>query len=139
MERIPTRIAVVAAAIMDESGRFLLQKRAPLGRHAGLWEFPGGKVEAGENPENALIREIVEELALQIDVAGLVRAGTASEEGTDEFPAIVMNLYTATTWRGEPKASGGQEWGWFTLEGAGQLRMPEMDLQLLAELPNRGT
>ena len=65
LQDFPTAIRVVAAAITLEDGRILLQKRAPGTRHAGLWEFPGGKIEAGETPENALIREIEEELGLR--------------------------------------------------------------------------
>src|SRR5204863_947373 len=77
LEKNPTMI-VVAAALLDESGRILLQQRAPGRAMAGLWEFPGGKVEAGELPEAALARELEEELGIGIAPADFVPACFAS-------------------------------------------------------------
>ena len=134
MKKIPTRIAVVAALIEDLDGRILMQKRGPAGRHAGLWEFPGGKVEMGESAGIALFREIEEELALQIEIAGLSLAGTAKEDAKGAFPAIVMNLYRVARWSGPIEAQQGQEWGWFALEEAAKLPMPPMDVSLVDSL-----
>jgi 8-oxo-dGTP diphosphatase len=134
LKNIPTAIRVVAAAITLENGRILLQKRAVGTRHAGMWEFPGGKVENGETLENALIREIAEELGLILDPARLAAIGTASEDSDGAHPAIVMTLYKVAGWRGEPAALHGQEWGWFTLAEAAGLAMPAMDVALLEGL-----
>jgi 8-oxo-dGTP diphosphatase len=134
VERKPTFVLVVAAAIRDRSGRLLLQQGLPHKRHAGLWEFPGGKVETGEIPRFALCREVAEELGIALDEDALEPAGFAEEAGTDGRPPLVLILYTSLQWQGEPEAREGQGWGWFTLEEAGALPMPEMDRALLAPL-----
>jgi 8-oxo-dGTP diphosphatase len=119
LKKNPTEIHVVAAGLTTEGGKFLLQRRGPGGRHGGLWEFPGGKVEPDENPENALIRELEEELGVAIAPSAMGFFGTAREESSGEYPAIVMSLYTASVFEGDPEGRQGQEWGWFGLdEGA---------------------
>ena len=134
LKNIPTEISVVAAALTTGEGRFLLQRRGPGGRHGGLWEFPGGKVEEGENPQDALIRELEEELGVQADPDSLVLSGSAREEGTGAFPAIVMSLYRVGAWSGEPVGRQGQEWGWFGLDQATLLPMPAVAVSLLDRL-----
>lgn len=134
MERKPTFVLVVAAAIRDRAGRLLLQQGLPHKRHAGLWEFPGGKVETGETPRFALCREVAEELGIALDEDALEPAGFAEEAGTDGRPPLVLILYTSLQWQGDPEAREGQGWGWFTLEEAGALPMPDMDRTLLAPL-----
>lgn len=130
----PTGIPVVSAKITTGDGRFLLQRRSQGGRHGGLWEFPGGKVESHETPENALIREVEEEVGLLLSADSLVPFATMHEVASGEFPAIVMTLYTARRWSGDPVAHQGQEWSWFTLDQARLLAMPPMDTELLALL-----
>jgi 8-oxo-dGTP diphosphatase len=134
LEKSPTFLLVVAAAIRDPDGRLLLQQCQPGKRHAGLWEFPGGKVECSEIPRFALVREIAEELALDLDPAAMEPAGFAEEEPEAGRPRIVLLLYTCAVWRGEPQACEGQNWGWFTNEEAAQLPLPLMDRALLANL-----
>ena len=138
LKNIPTAIGVVAAAITLEDERILLQRRAPGTRHAGLWEFPGGKVEAGETPENALIREIEEELALVIDSRRLALLGSAREAASGEFPAIVMSLYKVGSWSGAPVGRHGQEWGWFDAQEAHALPKPPLDVALFETLMRPG-
>ena len=135
MERKPTFVPVVAAAIRGDAGRLLLQQGLPHKRHAGLWEFPGGKVESGETPRFALCREAAEELAIELAEDALEPAGFAEEAGEDGRPPLVLFLYTCLRWRGEPEALEGQGWGWFTLEEAFELPMPAMDRALLESLP----
>jgi 8-oxo-dGTP diphosphatase len=136
LERKPTSVSVVAAAIRDREGRLLLQQGLPHKRHAGLWEFPGGKVETGETQRFALCREVAEELGIELDEDALAPAGFAEEAAAEGRPALVLFLYTCLHWRGEPAALEGQGWGWFTLEEAHALPMPEMDRALLEGLPS---
>lgn len=134
MENGPTMVPVVAAAIRDRAGRLLLQQCPAHKRHAGLWEFPGGKVEHEEIPRLALCREIVEELAIVLDPDSLDPAGFADEPPADGRPGLVLLLYSCTVWRGEPEALEGQCWGWFTAEEAAELDLPPLDRALLEGL-----
>src|SRR5690606_23075758 len=138
-ENFPTFLLVVAAAIRDARGRLLLQECPPGKRHAGQWEFPGGKVEAGETPRLALVREIAEELALDLDPAAMASAGFAEEEPEAGRPRIVLLLYTCPIWCGEPQGLEGQTWGWFTPEDAARLPLPPMDRALLANLTSQSS
>ena len=134
LERKPTFVAVVAAVIRDGGGRLLLQQGLPHKRHAGLWEFPGGKVEAAETPRIALCREVAEELGIELEPGALRPAGFAEEAGEEGRTALVLFLYTSLRWHGQPEAREGQVWGWFTPEEAARLSMPPMDRALLGPL-----
>lgn len=124
-------LPVAALALSDAGGRLLVQRRPPHKRHDGLWEFPGGKVESGETPRAALVREIAEELAIVLAPADLTPAFVAEEAGE---PAIVLLLYTARSWRGRIEAREGQAWGWFAPKEAALLDLAPMDRELLARL-----
>jgi 8-oxo-dGTP diphosphatase len=134
LQENPTWLPVVAAAITDSEGRLLLHRRPPGKQHAGLWEFPGGKVERHENPPFALIREINEELGLALDPDDLEPLAFAQGPGTGEYGTIVILLYRAWKWQGEPRALEGNPWGWFTLDEAARLPMPPLDVDLLARM-----
>jgi len=134
LERKPTLVPVVAAAIRDGMDRLLLQQGLPHKRHAGLWEFPGGKVETGETQRLALCRELAEELGIELAEEALEPVGFAKEAGAEGRPALVLFLYSSLRWRGEPVAREGQVWGWFTPEEAVRLPMPAMDRELLIRL-----
>ena len=138
MAKNPTWIAVVAAAIRDGEGRLLLQQRLPGKPHAGLWEFPGGKVESLENPRCALRREIEEELGLRLCEREMVPAGFAEDERTEGSAAIVLFLYECPGWEGEPEGREGQHWGWFSLAEAAALDLPPSDRILLDGLADWG-
>ena len=127
-------VLVVAAAIRDREGRLLLQQCPAHKRHAGLWEFPGGKVEPKEIPQVALRREVVEELAIALDPASLRPAGFAEEAPVDGRPGLVLLLYTCDSWRGQPEALEGQRLAWFTVDQAAALDLPPMDRALLERL-----
>jgi len=131
LEKKPTFIPVVAAAIYDGEGRLLLQQALPNKRHAGQWEFPGGKVENGETPRFALCREIAEELGIGLAEDALTPAGFAEESSP---PAFVLLLYSAGKWTGDPHPYEGQAWGWFTPAEAFDLPMAAMDRELLEGL-----
>lgn len=135
VENSPTFVAVVAAAIGDAEGRILLQQCLPHKRHAGRWEFPGGKVENKEIPRLALCREVFEELGLELDAGALAPGGFAEEAPAEDRPGLVLLLYTCGTWSGTATGREGQNWGWFTREEAAALDLPPMDRALLAGLP----
>ncbi len=122
---------MVAVALQDDRARLLLQQRLPGKHHGGLWEFPGGKVEAAEKPKLALVREIAEELALELDPAQLRPACFAEETGN---PAIVLILYTSRQRVAQPQGLEGQAWGWFAPEEAAELPLAPMDRKLLSRI-----
>ena len=137
MERRPTAMEVVAAAITDSEDRLLLQQCLPHKRHAGLWEFPGGKVENGESQRFALCREVSEELGVALAEIDLKPAGSANDLSADDGREIVLFLYTCRQWSGEPHGREGQNWGWFTLDEAARLPLPPMDRMLLSGLRSK--
>jgi 8-oxo-dGTP diphosphatase len=127
----PTWQAVVAVALQDGAGRLLLQRRPLHKHHGGLWEFPGGKVESAETPRLALVREIAEELGIELETSAL-RPALLADDGVPE--GIVLFLYSCNSWRGEIIAHEGQEWGWFTRTEACLLPLPPMDADLVSRL-----
>lgn len=131
MQKIPTTLWVVAGAIRDGDGRVLLHRRPPHKQHGGLWEFPGGKVEEGELPRAALVRELAEELGIVCDPVSMHCAGFADEEAASNAPAIVILLYTVVSWTGQPSAlESGAEIGWFAADEIASLDMPPLDVKL---------
>ena len=125
---------MVALALKGADGRWLMHKRPEGKHHAGLWEFPGGKVESGENPPLALVREIREELGITLEAASLVPSGFAQEDQDARAAPIVILLYTCTRWRGEPQALEGGEVGWFSAGEIGELDKPPLDIALATSL-----
>lgn len=129
----PRRVVlVVAAALVDADGRVLLTQRPPGKALAGMWEFPGGKVEAGETPEAALVRELREELQLDISAACLAPFAFASH-GYDDFH-LLMPLYLCRRWAGQPVAREGQQMKWVRPLQMRELPMPPADIPLVAML-----
>ena len=134
MENNPTWTPVVALALQDADGRWLMHRRPEGKHHGGLWEFPGGKVETGENPPSALVREIREELGIAIDPLGFEPVGFAQEAEDARAAPIVILLYTCREWDGVPQALEGGAVGWFTPDEAGALDKPPLDIALAATL-----
>lgn len=118
-------MTVVAGMLADGDGRFLMQQRPEGKAHAGLWEFPGGKVEAGETPEAALVRELAEELGIAVDPAGLSPLTFASESLGERH--MVLLLYRCAAWTGEPRAIEASALDWFTPNQAVRLPVPPAD------------
>ena len=133
MEEIPTVTHVVAVALIDRHGRVLMQKRQAAAQHGGLWEFPGGKIEPGESPESALVREIAEELGIEVVVADLAEEGEAQEQRAPHL-RLVLKLYTCARWSGEPRCLAGEAIAWFDPADAALLAVPPLDRPFLARL-----
>lgn len=122
-------LIVVAAALVDVDGRILLQQRPEGKPMAGLWEFPGGKVEAGEAPEAALIRELREELGIDVAAACLAPATFASEALGDRH--LLLLLYACRKWNGTPRALHATALRWVRPVEMHGLAMPPADRPLI--------
>lgn len=127
-----TPLIVVAAALVDRDGRLLVQQRPEGLSMAGLWEFPGGKLEPGETPEQALIRELGEELAIDVDHACLAPACFASEPLGDKH--LLLLLYVCRKWRGTPVAQHASALRWVRPVELHGLAMPPADKPLIGLL-----
>jgi 8-oxo-dGTP diphosphatase len=125
-------LLVVAVALVDVDGRVLIARRPEGKTLAGLWEFPGGKVEAGERPEVALIREIKEELTIDVEQSCLAPLTFASHS-YEEFH-LLMPLYVCRRWKGVVTATEGQELQWVKPLKLRDYPMPPADLPLIPHL-----
>lgn len=128
---------VVAGALSDGEGRILMHKRPEGKAHAGLWEFPGGKIEAAEAPVNALIRELSEELGIVINAADCEPVGFAEDVFAADQRSIVILLYRIANWSGEPRALEGGSVAWFDSAGIAALDKPPLDKVLAGQLQGR--
>lgn len=154
-------VLVAAVALIDRDGRILLAQRPAGKAMAGLWEFPGGKVEPGESAEAALIRELNEELGIEVCHSclscGPFVSHTYSFEPPKEEPGcgcpvdtknfisardmgvkeefnLLMTLFLCRNWKGTPQAKEGQILAWKTLADMSRIPMPPADIPLLAAL-----
>ncbi|WP_443748640.1 8-oxo-dGTP diphosphatase MutT [Asticcacaulis solisilvae] len=125
-------VLVVAAALVDADGRVLIAQRPEGKSLAGQWEFPGGKVEEGETPEIALIRELEEELGIVVKQACLAPFVFASH--TYETFHLLMPLYLIRRWEGEPEAREHSALKWVRPNAMRDYPMPPADLPLVAWL-----
>jgi len=122
-------LLVSAVALIDVDGRVLLAQRPEGKSMAGLWEFPGGKVEAGETPEAALIRELEEELGIDTWASCLAPLTFASH-GYEDFH-LLMPLFACRKWNGQPQAREGQTLKWVWARDLRDYPMPPADLPLI--------
>ena len=123
---------VVAAALIDPTGRVLVQQRPPGKQMAGLWEFPGGKIEPGETPEAALVRELHEELGIAVAERDLAPLTFASETLGDRH--LLLLLYVCRVWRGDPVALDAVALSWALPADLRALAMPPADAPFIAAL-----
>ncbi len=128
----PSLLFVVAAALIDAEGRVLMQQRPEGKAHASLWEFPGGKVEAGESPEAALVRELSEELGIVVEYDDLTPSSFATMATGDRH--LVLLLYTVRNWHGDPTPIEASALRWDSPEALAKLPMPPADVPLVAAL-----
>ena len=130
VQNFPTLVPVVAAALIAPDGRILMHQRKFGTALGGLWEFPGGKVEAGESSDSALIRELEEELGIAVAASDLHYLDRASESGN---PYVIL-LYTCRHWVGEPQCLAGAALAWVLPEDLLALDMPPLDVPLAQKL-----
>lgn len=125
-------VLVAAAALIDADGRVLVAQRPEGKVMAGLWEFPGGKLSAGETPEAALARELMEELAITVCETCLYPVSFASHAYEDFH--LLMPLFQCRNWEGTPNPQEGQEIRWLFPNRLHSLAMPPADAPLVAAL-----
>ena len=125
-------VLVVAVALIDVDGRVLLAERPEGKSMAGLWEFPGGKVHDGETPEAALIRELKEELGIDV-TASCLAPFTFASHGYPEFH-LLMPLYVCRKWHGSVTPREGQRLAWVRPNRLADYAMPPADKPLVAML-----
>jgi 8-oxo-dGTP diphosphatase len=125
-------LLVAAAVLLDGDGRVLLAQR-PQGKNlAGLWEFPGGKIEVGERPEAALVRELHEELGIEVDKEDMTPIAFASH-AYDDFH-LLMPVWAAHKWQGTPQSKEGQALAWVGVDALETYPMPPADIPLIDTL-----
>ncbi|MDP2373014.1 8-oxo-dGTP diphosphatase MutT [Reyranella sp.] len=125
-------VLVAAVALVDPDGRILIAQR-PVGKSmAGLWEFPGGKVDAGETPEQALVRELHEELGIETSTSCLAPIAFASH-GYETFH-LLMPVFVCRKWAGVPQPREGQALKWVAPLDLSRYPMPPADLPLVGLL-----
>ena len=125
-------LIVVACALLDADGRVLIAERPPGKAMAGLWEFPGGKVEQGETPEQTLIRELLEELGIVVREACLAPLTFASHAYADFH--LLMPLYVCRRWEGTVTARHHTKLAWVRPNKLREYPMPPADEPLIAHL-----
>ena len=122
-------VLVAAVALIDATGRVLIAERPPGKSMAGLWEFPGGKIEAGERPEATLARELDEELGIAVAEADL-RPLTFASHDYGSFH-LLMPLYLCRRWQGQVTAREGQRLAWVRPDDLAAADMPPADGPLI--------
>ncbi|GAB6054504.1 (deoxy)nucleoside triphosphate pyrophosphohydrolase [Magnetospira thiophila] len=122
-------LLVSAVALLDADNRVLLAQRPEGKAMAGLWEFPGGKVQANESPETALVRELREELGIDVTESCLAPLTFASHQ-YDDFH-LMMPLYVCRTWKGQVRPMEGQSLQWVRPARLAEFPMPPADLPLI--------
>lgn len=126
----PAKVVWVSAvALIDRDGRVLLAQRPEGKALSGLWEFPGGKIEAGETPEMALVRELKEELGIDTSVSCLAPLTFASHRYDDMH--LVMPLYACRVWQGQAVGREGQKLAWVHVRDFDKYPMPPADIPLV--------
>jgi 8-oxo-dGTP diphosphatase len=124
------RLRVAVGVVLDDDGRVLIAQRAQSRHQGGLWEFPGGKIEAGESANAALARELHEEIGIE------VLASEALIEVAHDYPdrQVRLEVYRVTRFRGTAHGREGQPLRWAAIEGLADLEFPEANRAIIAAL-----
>jgi 8-oxo-dGTP diphosphatase len=125
-------LLIVAAALIDAQGKVFVQRRRVDRQMGGLWEFPGGKLEPGESPESGLIRELKEELGIDVKLDRLIPAAFSTSPLKDDH--LVLLLYTCRTWQGELQLLDVDEACWLPAAALRELEMPPADAPFIPVL-----
>jgi 8-oxo-dGTP diphosphatase len=125
-------VTVVAAALINSAGEILIAQRPAHKHMGGLWEFPGGKIEVGESPEAALVRELHEELGIEVALKALAPL-TFVSHGYETFH-LLMLCYTLRTWSGNPTSTEHTALAWVSPDKLTDYPMPPADIPLIAAL-----
>ncbi len=135
VEKFSTWVIVVAAALIADDGTVLMQERPADKQHGGLWEFPGGKIDLGETPVAALVREIDEELGVTLRAQDLFPISAAAGDPAKGDPPLVLLLFGTRRWQGEPRAlEAGCQLQWTSAHNLQALAMPPLDVPLAQAL-----
>ena len=124
------RVTVAVGLLIDEDGRVLVTRRAPDAHQGGLWEFPGGKVEAGESVETALVRELAEELGICVEASEPFM--TLDHDYADK--QVRLDVHHVTQWQGEARGVEGQPLAWQLPSAMVNWPFPEANAPILARL-----
>lgn len=131
------RTVIVAAGVLLEHGKVLLSRRTTGSHLEGLWEFPGGKVEAGEDPRAALRRELEEELGIDTDVGEILDVTFHRYEDADKAVLLLFFEASRTSASPEPRAIDVAEVGWFGPESLDPATFPPADVAVLKKVRER--
>ncbi len=123
-------VHVAVGVLIDDAGRILITRRADDAHQGGLWEFPGGKVEAQESVTEALIRELVEELGVTVH-ASLPLMEIRHDYGDKQ---VLLDIHQVRDWQGEPRGLEGQPLAWVAVSGLAQYEFPEANKPIIARL-----
>jgi 8-oxo-dGTP diphosphatase len=123
-------IAVAVAIIQDRQGRVLLTQRQQHQDFSGYWEFPGGKLEANESPEQALVREVQEELAIQVDSMAFMMTFPWQYD----HKSVLFHVWRVTEWQGEPRAQEGQTMQWVAVSALPEIPLPTANALMVQAL-----
>ena len=123
-------IHVAVGVLTDASGRVLIARRGADLYQGGLWEFPGGKVEAGENVQQALARELLEELGIRVEASEPLLA--VEHDYGDR--RVALDIHRVSHWQGEPRGQEGQPLAWVLPSGLDDYEFPEANRPIVAQL-----
>ncbi|HPE59698.1 MAG TPA: 8-oxo-dGTP diphosphatase MutT [Thiolinea sp.] len=124
---------VVAAVIPDPSGRHILLARRLQGKHqGGKWEFPGGKVESGESPQQALTRELSEEVGIQADTLAMQPFIQVRHRYPEKN--VFLDVWQVNAFTGQPQGLEGQETGWFEISNLSGMSFPDANTPIIDAL-----
>ena len=123
-------VHVAVGVLIDDAGRILITRRADDAHQGGLWEFPGGKVEADESVTEALIRELAEELGVTVNASQPLME-IRHDYGDKQ---VLLDIHQVRDWQGEPRGVEGQPLAWVAVSGLAQYEFPEANKPIIARL-----
>lgn len=120
----------VSTGLLRQNNQILVGQRPQEGSLPGIWEFPGGKIELGETPEQALARELHEELSIHAEVGRLIHATTHSYNDV----GIILTFYEVNYWKGQPKPVHHTDIKWVSINDLASIDLPEANLKVISQI-----